>query len=612
VTDLPQPSGDHPVGVRDFELADDSRKGVMAAGPDEARRLLVRVWYPASNVDGLAPRPYFSDAEVDSTATALGGFVGAPFAFKYIGHSMTNSFGNAPLLPGAKKLPAVIYSHGYTSFAGQNTALMEELASHGYIVYSIQHTYDSAATVFPNGDVVDPDPKLMEEMMANLEPSEAMKNAFAGSTFQLRYDGHQQNHRESLEQNNRIAARSVNIWTDDRIFVLDEMERGNVPSNVAEIVAASDLQRTGQLGMSFGGSTTGGVCMIDPRCAAAVNLDGGDYHFTPFGENIPVPFLMFYSDFGQIVSLIGGDGSTEARGFNDFSYERPETSGLRNDVVRLKVNDVTHLGVSDFTLFVRTPVRNTLFGSINANDMIRIQNDFVLGFFDTHLRRMKADFPSGQFARHQRWVEPNNISDVREWWLSDHPEDRTVGVVLETSFGEIELALYPERAPISVANFLAYVDGGHYNGASLYRATQNSNGAGIGVIQGGLWGDLMGLSIEELQQVEPPLPPIAHETTDQTGILNERGTIAFARLAPGTAAGEFFFNISDNPGLDTGATSRNPDGQGYATFGRVLRGIRVLEQIQALPTDAPTDLEVVKGQLLTNPVVIERVYRTAE
>ncbi len=93
VATLPGPSGEHPVGVRDFELADDTRKGVLAA--DE----------------------------------------------------------NAPLTDAAANRPVVIYSHGYTSFLGQNTALMEELASHGYIVYSAQHTYDSSPVVFPNGDV---------------------------------------------------------------------------------------------------------------------------------------------------------------------------------------------------------------------------------------------------------------------------------------------------------------------------------------------------------------------------------------------------------------------------------------------------------------------------
>ena len=402
--DLPPPTGEYAVGVRDFELRDDARKGIMAAGPEEGRRLLVRVWYPAGDVSGLERRPYFTDGEADSTALALGRFVNFPPFFKYVKHSDTNSFEGAPLLAGVSELPVLIYSHGYTSFAGQNAALMEELASHGYLVYSIQHTYDSAPTLFPNGDVADSDPALMEEMLGSLEPSQAMKDAFGGETYAIRRAGHQQNYQDSIDSDNRLAARSAPIWVDDRRFVLDSLEQGTVPGGVADVVAAGDYSRTGEMGMSFGGSTTGGVCMSDRRCAAGVNLDGGDYHGTPFNANLPVPFLMFYSDYEQIASMVGGDPEDpgfEAHGFNDFSYERHESAGLRDDVVRLKVKGATHLGVSDFTLFLRRPLRNPLFGSIDADAMIRIQNDFVRDFFDTHLRGRDVGL-SGQAVRTPR------------------------------------------------------------------------------------------------------------------------------------------------------------------------------------------------------------------
>jgi len=140
--DLPTPGGPHAVGVRDFELADASRKGVFAAADNEPRRLLVRVWYPAGDVSGLKPRPYFTDAEVKTTATGLGQLVGAPFLFQYLKHVTSNSYPDAPLINTSDTLPVLVYSHGYTSFAGQNTVLMEDLASHGYVIYSVQHSYD--------------------------------------------------------------------------------------------------------------------------------------------------------------------------------------------------------------------------------------------------------------------------------------------------------------------------------------------------------------------------------------------------------------------------------------------------------------------------------------
>ena len=93
-------------------------------------------------------------------------------------------------MDAAANRPVVIYSHGYTSFPGQNTALLEELASHGYIVYSVQHTYDSSPVAFPNGDVVGMDPALMAEMeRLATEMSEDQRLSFAGATFDERRRG---------------------------------------------------------------------------------------------------------------------------------------------------------------------------------------------------------------------------------------------------------------------------------------------------------------------------------------------------------------------------------------------------------------------------------------
>ena len=628
VTTLPAPSGEHPVGVRDFELTDDTRMGVLAAGDDEPRRLLVRVWYPAGDVAGGSPqpgsargvpleekdpRPYFDDREAVTTATGLGSTLGMPFFFQYLKHSSTNSHENAPLMDGAANRPVVIYSHGYTSFLGQNTALLEELASHGYIVYSVQHTYDSSPVVFPNGDVAQMDPTLITEMLEQAaEMPEEQVLGFIAPTFDERRRATRANYERAMADGQRIASVSADVWRADRIFVHDRLEAGDVPDNVAGIVAAGDLSSVGEIGMSFGGSTTGGVCMVDPRCGAGVNLDGGDYDFRPFNRNIPAPFLMFYSDVDVIAAMLSEDPDASGHGFNDFSYERHETAGLRSDVHRLVVDDVTHLGVSDFALFMRTPWRTPLFGSIAAETIIGAQNDFVRGFFDRHLRGLDNGFPEVEFARYADDVRPDRVDDLREWWLAANPMDRTVQVVLETSVGDIEIALYPERAPLSAGQFLAHVDGGHYDGASFYRVTRRSGGSGIEVVQGGLLADAMSADSEGLEgyaEADFPLPPVAHETTDRTGIPNERGSIAFARLEPGTANSEFFFNVQDNPRLDTGYEAEGLDGEGYATFGRVLRGMRVLERIQRLPSDAPTAIEMLQGQILEEPVTIRRAYR---
>ena len=153
------------------------------------------------------------------------------------------------------------------------------------------------------------------------------------------------------------------------------------------------------------------------------------------------------------------------------------------------------------------------------------------------------------------------------------------------------------------------MEGGHYDGMSFYRVTkQKPDGSSIGVVQGGLFGAAIVGDISQEDVPPPPLPPIAHETTDTTGIPNERGTLAYARLEPGTAGSEFFFNMNANNILDTGQGGPERDGHGYATFGRVVRGMPVLDAIQNLSADRPTDFEIMQGQLLTDLVTINRAY----
>ncbi|MDH4107572.1 MAG: peptidylprolyl isomerase [Gammaproteobacteria bacterium] len=174
-----------------------------------------------------------------------------------------------------------------------------------------------------------------------------------------------------------------------------------------------------------------------------------------------------------------------------------------------------------------------------------------------------------------------------------------VRVLMETEYGDIVIEVYPDRAPVTAGNFLRYVDGGHYDGATFYRTVTYENDNGnpkIEVIQGGI-GD-----------AEAPYEPIAHETTEQTGIRHTDGVISMGRGDVGTAASEFFICIGDQPGLDFGE-SRNPDMQGFAAFGRVLSGMEAVHRIHALPSDAPADNAYLEGQMIESPAVIRRAQR---
>ncbi len=179
--------------------------------------------------------------------------------------------------------------------------------------------------------------------------------------------------------------------------------------------------------------------------------------------------------------------------------------------------------------------------------------------------------------------------------------DPSPNVILETALGEIEVEVYPDKAPLSAGDFLAHVDAGDYDGQGFYRVVRADNdprGMGMSLIQGGR------LDSEMVRD------PIAHERTTDSGLSNVRGTISIARDAPGTGSAAYFFiNIGDNTFLDTGG-ERNPDGEGYAVFGTVVRGMDVVELIQSQEATGESDLEVTQGQILSDPVIIQRAYRT--
>jgi len=178
-------------------------------------------------------------------------------------------------------------------------------------------------------------------------------------------------------------------------------------------------------------------------------------------------------------------------------------------------------------------------------------------------------------------------------------DDSVVRVRMSTGQGDIEIDLYLDKAPITAGNFLKLVENGDLDGGSFYRVVTYDNDRGspkIEVIQGGL-----GDASEGFDAIE-------HETTEQTGILHTDGVISMARGGVGTASTEFFICIGDQPGLDHGQP-RNADGQGFAAFGKVVSGMDVVQKIQGLPADGPTESDYTKGQILSKPVSILNVSK---
>lgn len=150
-------------------------------------------------------------------------------------------------------------------------------------------------------------------------------------------------------------------------------------------------------------------------------------------------------------------------------------------------------------------------------------------------------------------------------------------VRIDTDAGPIVVEIYADKAPITAANFMRYVTEQRYDGGAFYRVVtmknQPTSPVKIEVIQGGI-------DMDSTKR----LPPIAHETNDKTGLKHLDGTISMARGAPGSASSEFFFCIGPQPELDFGG-KRNPDGQGFAAFGKVTQGMDIVRRIQQSPAD---------------------------
>lgn len=158
------------------------------------------------------------------------------------------------------------------------------------------------------------------------------------------------------------------------------------------------------------------------------------------------------------------------------------------------------------------------------------------------------------------------------------PDHKNPHVIIETRQGDIEIELYPGQAPKSVAAFLTYVKRGYYKNASFYRVLNDDNQPSYApkaeLIQGGIY--------RSKPSLKDTLPGIPHETTEQTKILHTDGTVSLARTTPGTATTEFFICIGDQPGFNYGGEN-NPDGQGYAAFGKVIKGMDVVNRIYRMP-----------------------------
>jgi len=364
---LPVPTGRHPVATRELL--------VPATGSEPLR---VIAWYPAADRTGPL-QPYLSAPEQAVQAPAVTRNFGWPSALlERIGATPTHSHIGNPVAHG--RFPLVIFSHGFLSYPRQNTALMERLASEGYVVLSLAHPGDAADLPVTGGTLpTTPDSRFpkpdIPRLLAFWNGSDHAARAAAFPGFW-----------EGLRGGRMLA--SLERWRTDILRLADAFATGRVPIAARDLARATNTRRVAFIGMSFGGSASASACQISRRCAAAVNVDGFEFDQTLYDRTPRMPLLLIQNDW-TVFPNMGPASATET--IYDYAYRRWNRPDRGSRVARFRMAGVKHLGLTDLVLAPRDPVRDRMFGPAQGSVVASALNDMVTTFLDRHVKGSASD-----------------------------------------------------------------------------------------------------------------------------------------------------------------------------------------------------------------------------
>ncbi|MEV7175289.1 hypothetical protein [Kitasatospora sp. NPDC093679] len=364
---LPAPHGPNAVGTTDLHLVDPNRTDPWQ--PGRSRELMVTLWYPARSGGTGARAPQLSTGTAAAFADSLQRQFGLPADTADWAGTLTHARTGVPAASGRDRLPVVLYSPGAGGLRGQGTVLAEELASRGYLVVAIDHTYESLAVEFPGGRTVTADPAA-----AGAAPRRLVDIRVADTRFVL-----------------------------DRLAVLDrggnpDAEHRRLPTGLAGRI---DLSAVGMTGHSLGGATAAQVMHDDPRVDAAVDLDGG----LDFGEEGPVGSVVADGLDRPFLLMNSGEWT------HDDPYWQSFWPHLRGPHRNIRLTGAGHLSYTDLQVQLpqiaaagRVPAAavQTQVGTIDPADSVAAQRAYVDAFFDLGLRHRDShllDGPSSRFPQ---------------------------------------------------------------------------------------------------------------------------------------------------------------------------------------------------------------------
>lgn len=369
---LPALTGPYQVGKTSYDFADPSRPEIYTADPTDKRELMVYVWYPSNAVPGAKPAPYLENAVVQALTSNAGL---SPDDFVNLVYSIqTHAISGAAVSTAQCRYPILIFSPGFGVLPEVYTSQAEELASHGYIIASISHTYDSLVTEFPDGRI-------------------ALQSSLLGS------------------DNQQVLKQDVDIRAADARFVLNQLEHLNANDPQGLFTGHLELNRVGIFGHSLGGTTVVNAMLLDRRFKAGLAMDGSSQLYnTLFGNRVKNslnrPFMLINSEQFSTLSSIGP--ATES------FYE----NRLKNDAYNLTIKGTAHGNFEDGPLLIQPlsaysqkladQLKDAFdaIGPIEGKRGAQIIDDYTLAFFDKYFKNQNLsllnspdpDYPEVQFS----------------------------------------------------------------------------------------------------------------------------------------------------------------------------------------------------------------------
>jgi predicted dienelactone hydrolase len=375
--ELPAPTGPFAVGTTTWRLTDPSRRETFI-DRSEPRNVEVLAWYPTAARGGQVA-PYLREglAEVRTFASV---FRAPESTFDTLELVRTHAQLDAPPLATGRRFPVLVFAHGYTSVPSAHTALLEDLASHGYAVFSIVHPFEASAATLADGRVV----RMLDSSGSFLKPIADVFSEWGPEDETMASVTKTTDEAEQLRllrgylgglQKTHLALRR---WVEDTRLAVDRLSSLTPESPIGRLAVRIDMTRLGVFGHSMGGVTAGQFCVEDRRCKAGLNLDGIPQYGTMIDTTMSRPFLMVYS------------ARPGRAGASDAIYRRAARPYYRADV-----RDTRHLDFVDMAFWGGPLRERPVMGPIAPARITDITRVVVREFFDQALLGRRSTLLSG-------------------------------------------------------------------------------------------------------------------------------------------------------------------------------------------------------------------------